>query len=112
MSQAVVSKLNRILGKGGIRAREVADLLGTTPETVSRWRAGKVAPQSERLKSLLTLEWLISELATFYDPDHARVWIYSPHKLLGGKTPAECIREGKIDDVRAVIAQLEDGAFS
>ena len=112
MSQALAKRLDNIVDQGGIRAREVAELLNTTPETVSRWRAGKVDPHSERLKSLLTLEWLVSELATFYEPESARLWLYSPHKLLRGETPAQRIRAGRIDDVLAIIAQLEDGSVS
>jgi transcriptional regulator with XRE-family HTH domain len=111
MAGAVATRLNVIRDRGGIKAREVAQLLDTTPQTVSRWHTGKVEPQPERLQRLLTLEWLISELSEFYEPDEAHLWLFAPHRLLGGERPADRIQEGKVDDVLALIAQLRDGAF-
>ena len=111
MAGAVATRLDSIREHGGIRSREVAQLLDTTPQTVSRWQTGKVEPQSERLHRLLALEWLLSELAELYEPDEARLWLFSPHRLLDGERPADRIQHGKVDDVQALIAQLRDGAF-
>ena len=111
MASAVAVRLDSIRDRGGIKSREVAQLLDTTPQTVSRWRTGKVEPQPDRLQRLLTLEWLLGELAEFYEPQEARLWLFAPHRLLGGERPADRIQQGKLDDVLAVIAQLRDGAF-
>ena len=111
MSSAIASRLDTIKGLAGIKGREMAQLLDTTPETVSRWRGGKVEPQPERLKRLLLLEWLVTELSEFYPPEEARLWLLSPHALLGGDRPADRIQKGKLDDVLAVIEQLKTGAF-
>jgi transcriptional regulator with XRE-family HTH domain len=111
MAGAVAHRLDAIREHGGIRSREVAQLLDTTPQTVSRWRTGKVEPQPDRLRRLLTLEWLIGELAEFYPPDEARLWLFAPHRLLGGERPADRIQRGQVDDVLALISQLRDGAF-
>lgn len=109
---AVASRLDAIRDRGGIKAREIAQLLDTTPQTVSRWRTGKVEPQPGSLHRLLTLEWLVGELAEFYpDPTEARLWLFSPHRLLNGERPADRIEQGRVDDVLALIAQLRDGAF-
>ena len=59
MSGALARRLDAIKERGGIKAREVAQLLDTTPETVSRWQSGRVEPQPDRLQRLLTLEWLL-----------------------------------------------------
>lgn len=112
MASAVATRLDTIGNRGGIRAREIAQLLDTTPQTVSRWRTGKVEPQPDRLQRLLTLEWLIDELREFYPaPDEARLWLFSPHRMLGGERPADRIQAGRTDDVLALIAQLRDGAY-
>jgi transcriptional regulator with XRE-family HTH domain len=108
---AVAERLDSIRERGGIPSREVAQLLDTTPQTVSRWRTGKTSPQPDGLHRLLTLEWLIGELAEFYEPDQARLWLFSPHRLLGGERPADRIQQGRTDDVLALLAQLSDGAF-
>lgn len=111
MAGAVAERLDTIRERAGIRSREVAQLLDTTPQTVSRWRTGKSTPQPDGLQRLLTLDWLIGELADFYEPDQARLWLFSPHRLLAGERPADRIQRGQLDDVLALINQLSDGAF-
>jgi transcriptional regulator with XRE-family HTH domain len=111
MAEALAEQLNQLNRKAGIKFRQVARLLGTTPQTVSRWKSGKVEPQPDRLKQLLALTWLAEELSEFYSPEQARLWLFKPHKLLKGDTPAARIEAGKLDDVRALIAQLKDGAY-
>jgi transcriptional regulator with XRE-family HTH domain len=112
MGTAVGKRIEIIKQRGGIKAREVAQLLDTTPETVSRWQTGKIEPQQGRLERLLTLEWLLDELAELYAPEEARLWLYAPHKLLKGETPANKIQQAKTDDVLAIIHQLRDGAYA
>ena len=64
------------------------------------------------MRSLMTPpNWLAEELSEFYSPQQARLWLFKPHKLLNGDTPADRIRAGKLQDVRALIAQLKDGAY-
>lgn len=111
MSGALASKLDSIKDKTGIRSREVADLVGTTPQTVSRWQQGRVDPQPSHLQRLLTLEWLASELADLYGPADARLWLYSRHRLLGGVRPADLIQQSRVDEVLALIDQMKSGAF-
>jgi Protein of unknown function (DUF2384) len=43
-------------------------------------------------------------LSDFYDPQEARLWLFSRQKLLGGQTPAELNRKEQTDEVRSVIA--------
>ncbi len=111
MATALASRLDLIRDRGGVKSREIAQLLDTTPQTVSRWHTGKAEPQPDRLQRLLTLEWLLAELAEFYEPEEARLWLFAPHRLLDGERPADRIQRGKLDDVLALIAQLRDGAY-
>lgn len=111
MASALAERLEKIKKLGGISGRDVAQLLDTTPETVSRWSTGKVDPQRERLRRLLELEFFFSELAEFYSPEEAKLWLFSPHKLLGGDTAAERIQAGKTQDVFAILDQLRSGAY-
>src|SRR6267143_1146513 len=102
MATNLAEKLDNIKQLAGISGRDVAELLDTTPETVSRWLNGKVDPQRERLQRILQLEFFFAELSEFYDPQEARLWLLSPHKLLGGATPADRIKEGRTEDVFAL----------
>lgn len=111
MPGAVAARIDAIKKHAGVRSREIAQLLDTTPQTISRWQQGHVDPQPTKLQQLLTLEWLASQLHEFYPPDEARLWLFSPHRLLAGQTPADRIQSGAAQDVLALIDQLRDGAF-
>ena len=111
MSNALARRLDSIKAHAGIKSRDIAELMGTTPETVSRWSRGKVDPQPDRLNRLLTLEWVMDQLAELYEPAEARLWLFAPHTLLEGKSPAHRLQQGEFDEVMAVIDQIKDGAF-
>jgi transcriptional regulator with XRE-family HTH domain len=111
MSSPVAVRIDQIQHHARVSAREVAELLNTTPETVSRWRNGRTEPQPDRRDSLLRLEWLVKELSELYAPAEAHLWLYSPHKRLAGQRPADLIQAGKMEEVLRIIAQLKDGAF-
>src|SRR5213080_3921359 len=110
MSSAVARKLES-LGEKGLKQREVAILLGTRPEQVSRWKNGQAYPHSSTEKALLELEFIVDQLSDFYEPNEARQWIFSPQKHLGGVSPAELIRQGRIEDVRRLVNQLREGVY-
>ena len=111
MTSALATKLDSIQEHGGITSRDVAQLLDTTPQTISRWRNGQAAPQPRLLERLLTLEWLAARLGDFYDADEAKLWLFSKHRLLNGERPADLIAQQRTDEVLAVIDQLESAAF-
>jgi transcriptional regulator with XRE-family HTH domain len=103
--------LESIKARGGISGREVAQLLNTTPETVSRWMQGRTTPQPKALDRLLWLDWLADQLGAFYEPDEARLWLFSPHQELEGLRPADLIAEGNIEHVLAIVDRLQSGAY-
>ena len=109
---AVAARLDAIVTKAGVKDREVADLLGTTPQTVHRWRKAQVDPQSAHLRRIVDLAFVADELAELYKPDGARVWLYSPNRLLKNQRPFDLISKGEIEPVLQVIAMLKDGAFA
>jgi hypothetical protein len=108
---AIAKKLDAIETKGALRAVDVANILDIRPETVSRWNQGKAFPHPETQKILLELEYIVDQLADFYEPKDARLWLYSRQKRLSGVTPVALIQQGKIDEVIAVIDQLRDGVY-
>jgi len=111
MTSAVARKLESLREKGAMRHTEVANLLGTRPETVSRWNQGRAYPHARTERLLLELEFIIDQLADFYEPSEARQWIFSPQRLRGGVSPAELIREGRIEEVRRLVDQLRDAVY-
>ncbi len=111
MTSAVARRLDSLRAKGAIKNIEVANLLGTRPETVSRWNQGRAYPHATTEKTLLELEYIIDQLADFYEPDEARQWIFAPQKLLAGESPATLIRTGRIDEVMRLVGQLRDAVY-
>ncbi len=111
MTSAVARKLESIRAKGAMRNIEVANLLGTRPETVSRWNQGRAYPHASTEKTLLELEFIIDQLSGIYEPDEARQWIFAPQKHLKGESPAALIRDGKIDEVRRLVNQICDAVY-
>lgn len=110
-SNALARKLDSICVKGGMKQTDIALLLDTNPETVSRWNQGKNYPHPNTEKILLELEYIMDQLSDFYEPNEARIWMFSPQKLLGGATPANLIKEGKIDEVGQLVSQLRDSVY-
>jgi transcriptional regulator with XRE-family HTH domain len=111
MSGALAKKLDSLREKGGMRSNEVANLLGTRPETVSRWKKGRAYPHAGTEKALLELEFIVDQLSDFYNPNEARQWIFSPQKHLQGRSPAELIQGGQIDEVRRLVNQLRESVY-
>jgi transcriptional regulator with XRE-family HTH domain len=108
---AVANRLEQIRKRGGIKSREVAQILDTTPQTVSRWQTGKSQPRSGILERLLLLEYVLDRLSDFYPPGEARLWLFAPHRLLDGDSPAQRIRDGNEEAVLTIIDQLQSGAY-
>lgn len=112
MVNAIADKLESIQKSADINGREIAQLVNTREETISRWRAGKSEPQPKTRDSLLQLGWLVSQLAELYEPKEAHLWLFSPHKLLNGERPVDLIQRGDSERVLQIIAQLKDGAYT
>lgn len=112
MATAVAQKLDSIRKSGGIKGREIAQLLETTPQTVSRWRNGRSTPRPNSLNRLLRLEWLAGQLAVVYPPDDARVWLFSPHSDLDGERPVDLIANDRMDEVLVIIDHLQSAAYT
>lgn len=108
---ALAKKLDSLRDKGGMKNVEVANLLGARPETVSRWNQGKAYPHPNTERTLLELEFIVDQLSDFYNQSEARQWIFAPQKHLKGHSPAELIREGRIDEVRRLVNQLRDSVY-
>lgn len=111
MTSAVARKLDRIREKGDLKNVDVANVLGTRAETVSRWSQGKAYPQGATEKNLLELEYIVDQLGDFYTPSEARLWIFSRQRLLEDHSPAEMIKSNRIDEVLQLIRQLREAVF-
>ena len=109
----VAEKLELLKSRAAIRAVDVANMLGTTPETVSRWNQGRAYPRPAKESLLVDLEYIVERLSEFYsDPKTARSWLYSRHRYFSGLRPADLIQEGRIEEVLEAIQAMADPTYT
>ena len=109
----IAGKLEALKTQAAIRAVDVANMLGTTPETVSRWNQGRAYPRPNKESRLVDLEYIVERLSEFYsDPRTARAWLYSRHKYFNGLRPADLIQEGRIEEVLEAIQLMADPTYT
>jgi len=107
----IARKLEELQKKASIRSVDVANVLQIRPETVSRWNQGRAFPQPDAERRLLDLGYVVEQLADLYEPDEARLWLFSRQRLLDGAIPAELIQQGKTTEVLQIIKQIVEGVY-
>ena len=96
----------------GISTETIARALDVDRRTVERWRANQSVPQGktrERLGALLALRDGL--LAMFGTPEGAQEWLRARSLYLGGFTPVEALKAGRLDRVRADLDGLAAGVY-
>jgi transcriptional regulator with XRE-family HTH domain len=104
----LVSELKTI---GGLKGRDLANMLGVSPPTVSRWSKGEAEPTIDKQAAMAQLRWVADRLADFYEPDEVRLWLQSSHPQLGGLRPYDLIVDGRTVEVLEVIERLDSGVY-
>lgn len=57
-------------------------------------------------------ESLADQLGHEYEPDEARLWLFSPHRDMEGKRPVDLIASGRMDEVLTIIDRLQSAAYA
>jgi transcriptional regulator with XRE-family HTH domain len=110
--ETAVSRLVRELKTiGGLKGRDLANMLGVSPPTVSRWSKGEADPTIDKQTAMAQLRWVADRLADFYEPDEVRLWLQSPHPQLGASRPYDLIIDGQTAQVLEVIERLDSGVY-
>lgn len=90
----------------------IARAVDVDRRTVDRWRANRSVPQGrtrERLAELVALRDRL--LAITGSREAARVWLKASSRYLGGFTPEEALKTGRLDRVRADLDGLAAGVY-
>jgi transcriptional regulator with XRE-family HTH domain len=104
--------IDRAMRDFGLSDRDISQVVGASSRTIARWRSGEAFPQREsrqRLAELVALDERLRE--TFSTVEAIRSWAHAPSRYLGGITPAEAMRVGRIDRVNAALEALDSGIF-
>lgn len=111
MSTAVARVLDDLRSRGGLRGVDIANIVDVSPPTVSRWTTGKGSPPLRTQTVIADLRYVVECLSDFYTPEETRLWLHTPHPLLGRERAVDLILEGRTEEVLAVIERLEAGAY-
>jgi uncharacterized protein (DUF2384 family) len=107
-----VQALNVLEQELGLSSDELAVALAVSSRTLDRWRRGETYPQREARQHLVQMIELRDRLnANFDTPTVGQSWLRRPHPYLGGLTPAEVIRAGRIDRAIGALDAFEAGIF-
>ena len=106
MTNAVAKTIDDLRERGGLKGVDVANVTNVSKATVSRWSAGKAAPQPRMQLLLSDLRYVVDRLSEFYTPDETRTWLYSRNTLLGGDRAMDLIHEGRTEEVLLAIERL------
>jgi transcriptional regulator with XRE-family HTH domain len=95
-----------------ISIETIAQALDVDRRTVERWRSNRSVPQGktrERLGELIELRDHMLRLLGTREATHE--WLRSSSRYLGGFTPEEALKAGRLDRVRADLDGLAAGIY-
>jgi hypothetical protein len=96
----------------GLSPETIASALSVDRRTVERWRANQSVPHGKtraRLAELVTLRDRI--LAMTGTAEAAQEWLRARSRYLGGFTPEEALKAGRLDRVSADLDGLAAGVY-
>lgn len=91
---------------------DIAGALGANPRTMDRWYNSGTFPQREyrqRIDDLMALRDQLYE--SLGSGKLVRRWLHTDSPYLGLMKPAEALKVGRIDRVRAALEAMDSGAF-
>jgi transcriptional regulator with XRE-family HTH domain len=111
MASAVQRTLEELRERGGLLGKDIANIVGVSTPTVSRWSSGSASPSLQTQTVIAALRYVVDRLFEFYTPDEIRLWLHTPHPLLNGERAIDLINAGRTTEVLAVIERMDAGAF-
>lgn len=96
----------------GISATELALAIKVHPRTIERWLTGDTPQRNEGRERLHRLALLRDRLCIFFGPpERVKTWLRADSRYLGGLSPLDALRAGRIDRVEAAVEALASGIF-
>ena len=110
LSYATFEILMQVLG---IRALELARLLGVAARTLARRKSGgELSPvESDRLYRIARI--VLKAKETLGTLERARAWLHRKNRALGGSTPISCLDTGVGErQVEELLGRIDHGIYS
>ena len=115
-SSAAVSGAARVRDRSlvplrALPVRLIAEATGAHPRTVERWRT-RTGPQARYRARMDELAALFTVLGDGMSASAKRAWLESRNPFLGWRRPAEVLRAGGFDELRAAAEAYQAGDFA
>lgn len=95
-----------------ISSETIALALDVDRRTVERWRANQSVPQGKTRECLAELVALRDQLLRMFGTaELVQEWLRARSRYLGGFTPEEAFKAGRVDRVRADLDGLAAGVY-
>ena len=96
----------------GLSPKDLEAVLATTPRNIERWIHELAHPQTKARQQLVHLMEFHRHLGDMFTAwEGARAWLNAPSRYLGGITPLEAMRAGRLDRARAALMALDSGVY-
>ena len=111
MATAVARILDDLRERGGLQDKDIANIVGASPSTVSRWSRGNGVPSVRTQTVIAELRYVVDRLSDFYTPHETRLGLHARHPLMSGGRAIDLINDGRTEEVLAVIERLDSGSY-
>lgn len=91
---------------------EMAQTLGIDRTRIISWKKGASRPRQEHVRYLADVATTVDTLRRFLHPSVVGDWLTTTQFGLGGRTPVEMLREGRLADVLQAANATEHGAYT
>jgi predicted nuclease of predicted toxin-antitoxin system/alkylated DNA nucleotide flippase Atl1 len=101
--------VGELIVTGVLGVRDIAQVTGISPRTVSRWLAAEGVPRRGAWDRLIGLKTVVDALRRVLRDEPARLWLRSPNAALDWRKPAELIADGDYRRVIGAVLVLAEG---
>ncbi|HEX7242406.1 MAG TPA: Rv2175c family DNA-binding protein [Longimicrobiaceae bacterium] len=91
--------------------QEMAEILGVHRTRLAAWKQGSALPGPENAQLLSHVAVVVEMLDRFLDPDVIADWLLTEQFSLGGRTPVDALRAGRLAEVLQAVNAMEHGAY-
>ncbi len=83
----------------GFTQAELGKAVGASSRTVQNWAGGHTVPTGVKMRRLLDLQYIVTELRTAYTDEGIRIWLNARNRNLGRQRPIDLLTSGESDRV-------------
>lgn len=83
---------------------KLAEWLGVSPSSPSRWIAGKSTPGRDLARLVIDIDYVAVRAATVWGENAVQSWLLGQNAFLGGASPLDMVQVGRTAEVVAALS--------